>query len=60
MKEKEIKEWFDKFGIDWLDFDRWMNGQTVQVDEDNEIIYYPHDVDRFVKMTLDNVPTYFD
>ncbi len=39
--KREMGEGFDAF-------DRWMRGQTVAVSEDGEVIYYPHDVYRYL------------
>lgn len=38
------------FGSDFNKFDRWMYGQTVGITEDNEIYYYPWDVERWINI----------
>ena len=30
------------------DFKMWMRGQTVAIADDGEVVYYPHDVDRYL------------
>jgi hypothetical protein len=45
--ESFLHEAFDKFGLSWMLFDRWMIGQTTAFD--GETIYYTHDVQKYLK-----------
>lgn len=49
LTEKELKR-----------FNDWIYGQTCDVDEMNELLIYAWDVQRFVEMVRNNVPTYWD
>ena len=47
MTEQQVK---DTIGIEnWLEFMRWMRGQTVSVDEAGTVKYYDDDVMAFTK-----------
>ena len=50
LKEKDLK---------WEDFYDWMKGQTIGMDG-NKIIYYNHDVARYIRWKVDGKPTYWD
>lgn len=42
-------------------FTNWMGGQTCSIDEKtNELLIYAWDVQRFVEMVRNKVPTYWD
>lgn len=50
LTEKEFKR-----------FNDWIYGQTCGIDEKtNELLIYAWDVQRFVEMVRNNVPTYWD
>lgn len=41
-------------------FRKWMRGQTMTENSDGELISYSWDVDRFLLMVREGVPTYWD
>ena len=48
MTKKEAQKLIEQAGGMWDDFERWMSGQTVGVNDDMSIDYYDHDVRRFI------------
>ena len=54
VKDSDIpKEYRDEFG-------KWMRGQTCPVIEGEDWCSYSWDFERWVKLTLDGTPTYWD
>ena len=45
MNEAEVKE---LVGERWEEFEKWMNGNTVGINDDGTIDYYRWDVERFL------------
>jgi hypothetical protein len=57
LTEEEVKALFAKEM--WKDFSKWMVGQTCALWK-GEMVFYDHDVKRFLDMKLKGKPTYFD
>lgn len=49
MSKKELTE-----------FDKWMFGQTCGLDDNHQPIYYTWDVERFLNLIRNKVPTFWD
>lgn len=60
MSTDEVAKLMKKNGITMKEFDEWMFGQTVGINEDGTINYYEHDVMRFIELKVNGTPTYFD
>jgi hypothetical protein len=59
MIKKDVKKLLRKYNLKWIDFAKWMAGQTVGM-KDDEIDYYVEDVQRYIAMKDSKKPTYFD
>ena len=46
MNEQEVRDYLESHGKQWLDFEDWMQGQTVGINSDESIDYYKWDVER--------------
>jgi len=49
MTKEETKRKIKKAGGKWSVFIKWMQGQTVGMNEDGTIDYYEYDVERFIR-----------
>jgi hypothetical protein len=56
--KNDIKELLSK--KEQKKFGKWMEGQTGVILDSGEFGYFAHDVERFIKFTRFNIPTYFD
>lgn len=52
MTTAEVQQQLAKHNIPWDDFQSWMHGQTVGMDESGGTNWYDHDVERFIKHAL--------
>jgi hypothetical protein len=41
-------------------FNKWMDGQTCSSDDEGNTVIYTHDVERFLRMERNSIPTYWD
>jgi len=57
---KEVKKLLRHYKIPYRKFNKWFIGQTYMVLDNGKIGYFTWDVQRFIKMEVDNVPTYWD
>ena len=58
MRRADVeKKLYEAFIEKW---DEFMKGQTVGKYKDGAIDYYDHDVERFLALYLEDVPTFFD
>lgn len=53
MKRIEVQELIEKAGGSMSEFDDWMTGQTVGIDDNGETDYYDYDVRRFIRYSCD-------
>lgn len=49
MTTKQIKSLLKKNNLKWSLFLKWMNGQTVGLDENGDTDWYETDVERFIE-----------
>lgn len=60
MTEQQVKDELDKHNLSWDSFSRWMVGQTITEDKNGNVLYFPHDVERYIGMKITGTSTYFD
>jgi hypothetical protein len=60
MTEEEAKELIEKNNLSWDDFLKWMVGQTLTSDGKGNVLYFPHDVERYIALKVYGKTTYWD
>ena len=48
MNETKVRELLKEHDATWKDFEEFMHGQTVGINEDGSIDYYDSDIERYL------------
>ncbi|MGJ3236408.1 hypothetical protein [Marivirga sp.] len=51
MNEEEVKNKLKENNLNWNDFMKWMQGQTISTDKEGNAKFFTYDVNRFISQS---------